>query len=206
MTRSTAASHALTRDLASTCLLLSGKRRRGCLWLHACIAQRHHYGRFVAWEGHLRGPPFAACSRLPTCRNGTGRAKRSVRWLSPPEAEIAPSALDQVNACVGNVLPLPSLSPFLPFPASSWHATDCLSHIDGHPALGSGILFTYPQVSTIAGLQGLIVYAFASSLPLLVFGFVGPVIRRKCPEGFVLTEWTRQRYGIVTALYLGVLT
>jgi Na+/proline symporter len=32
------------------------------------------------------------------------------------------------------------------------------------------------------------------------------VIRRKCPDGFVLTEWTRQRYGVVTALYLSFFT
>ena len=40
----------------------------------------------------------------------------------------------------------------------------------------------------------------------MVFGFLGPIIRKKCPEGFVLTEWTRQRYGIITALYLSFLT
>lgn len=45
-----------------------------------------------------------------------------------------------------------------------------------------------------------------SSLPLLIFAALGPIIRRKCPEGFVLTEWTRQRYGIVTALWLSFLT
>ncbi|KAL8953971.1 MAG: hypothetical protein Q9222_000181 [Ikaeria aurantiellina] len=73
-------------------------------------------------------------------------------------------------------------------------------------ALGSGILFTYPEISTIAGVQGLVVYALSSSLPLLIFGFLGPIIRRKCPAGFVLTEWTRQRYGVFTALYLSVLT
>ncbi|KAL8681498.1 MAG: hypothetical protein Q9224_002159 [Gallowayella concinna] len=73
-------------------------------------------------------------------------------------------------------------------------------------ALGSGILFTYPEISTIAGVQGLVVYALASSLPLLAFGFLGPIIRRKCPEGFVLTEWTRQRYGVIAALYLSILT
>jgi Na+/proline symporter len=32
------------------------------------------------------------------------------------------------------------------------------------------------------------------------------IIRRKCPQGFVLTEWTRQRYGTLTALYLSFLT
>ncbi|CAN9319736.1 unnamed protein product [Alternaria alternata] len=73
-------------------------------------------------------------------------------------------------------------------------------------ALGSGILFTYPQIATIAGVQGLLVYALSSSLPLLVFGALGPIIRRKCPEGFVLTEWTRQRYGAIGGLFLSICT
>ncbi|KAF2205098.1 hypothetical protein GQ43DRAFT_446255 [Delitschia confertaspora ATCC 74209] len=73
-------------------------------------------------------------------------------------------------------------------------------------ALGSGILFTYPEIATICGVQGLIVYALSSALPLLIFGLLGPIIRRKCPEGFVLTEWTRQRYGTVAALFLSLCT
>ena len=73
-------------------------------------------------------------------------------------------------------------------------------------ALGSGILFSYPELATIAGVQGVVIYALASALPLLVFGALGPVLRRKCPEGFVLTEWTRQRYGTVAMLYLSFLT
>lgn len=73
-------------------------------------------------------------------------------------------------------------------------------------ALGSGILFTYPQIATIAGVQGLLVYALSSSLPLLIFGALGPIIRRKCPEGFVLTEWTRQRYGAPAGLFLSACT
>jgi len=40
----------------------------------------------------------------------------------------------------------------------------------------------------------------------MIFAYLGPIIRKKCPEGFVLTEWARQRYGIVTALYLSFLT
>ncbi|KAJ4988917.1 hypothetical protein SVAN01_05541 [Stagonosporopsis vannaccii] len=75
-----------------------------------------------------------------------------------------------------------------------------------YTALGSGILFTYPQIATIAGVQGLLVYALSSSLPLLIFGALGPIIRRKCPEGFVLTEWTRQRYGAVAGLFLSICT
>jgi Na+/proline symporter len=40
----------------------------------------------------------------------------------------------------------------------------------------------------------------------MIFAYLGPIIRAKCPEGFVLTEWTRQRYGLVAALYLSFLT
>lgn len=55
-------------------------------------------------------------------------------------------------------------------------------------------------------MQGLVIYALASALPILVFGYLGPIIRRKCPEGFVLTEWTKQRYGTITMLYLSFMT
>ncbi|OAL65596.1 hypothetical protein A7C99_2693 [Trichophyton rubrum] len=72
--------------------------------------------------------------------------------------------------------------------------------------LGSGILFTYPEIATIAGVQGLVVYGLSSALPLLAFAFVGPIIRKKFPEVFVLTEWTRQRYGVVAGIYLSILT
>ena len=72
--------------------------------------------------------------------------------------------------------------------------------------MGSGILFAYPQLATIAGVQGVVVYAASSALPLFVFAALGPIIRRKCPEGFVLTEWTRQRYGTVAMLYLSFMT
>lgn len=44
------------------------------------------------------------------------------------------------------------------------------------------------------------------ALPMFAFGWIGPIIRRKCPEGFVLTEWTRQRYGTVAMLWLSFMT
>ncbi|KAK4232321.1 hypothetical protein QBC38DRAFT_540851 [Podospora fimiseda] len=73
-------------------------------------------------------------------------------------------------------------------------------------ALGSAILFAYPQLATIAGVQGVVTYALSSALPLFIFAALGPIIRRKCPEGFVLTEWTRQRYGHIAALFLSFMT
>jgi hypothetical protein len=115
-------------------------------------------------------------------------------------AENVPSKLDQVNACVGNVLPA---LPRVPTHRRFVYADDNSSPF---VALGSGILLSYPQIGTIAGVQGVVVYALSSALPLLVFAFLGPKIREKCPEGFVLTEWTRQRYGVITALYLSALT
>lgn len=49
-------------------------------------------------------------------------------------------------------------------------------------------------------------YAISSAAPLLIFAYLGPIIRKKCPEGFVLTEWTRQRYGVGAGLFLSFLT
>ncbi|PKS09362.1 hypothetical protein jhhlp_003976 [Lomentospora prolificans] len=72
--------------------------------------------------------------------------------------------------------------------------------------LGSAILFSYPELATIAGVQGVVIYALSSSLPLFAFAALGPMIRKRCPEGFVLTEWTRQRYGIPCALFLSFMT
>lgn len=72
--------------------------------------------------------------------------------------------------------------------------------------LGSSMLFAYPELGTIAGVQGVIIYGLSSSLPLFAFAVLGPMIRKRCPEGFVLTEWTRQRYGILTGLFLSFMT
>lgn len=77
---------------------------------------------------------------------------------------------------------------------------------DSSEALGSGILFSYPQLGVITGVQGVVIYALSSALPLFIFSSLGPIIRRKCPEGFVLTQWTQQRYGTLTMLYLSFLT
>lgn len=72
--------------------------------------------------------------------------------------------------------------------------------------MGCGILSTYPEVASIAGVQGLIVYGVSSSLPIMLFAFLGPIIRQRCPDGFILTEWARERYGVITGLYLSFFT
>ncbi|SCV03891.1 LAMI_0H11782g1_1 [Lachancea mirantina] len=73
-------------------------------------------------------------------------------------------------------------------------------------ALGCGVLSAYPQIANIDGLQGLLVYALAGGLPMFLFAFFGPQLKKRAPEGFVLTEWVFQRYGKVCGLYLSACT
>lgn len=72
--------------------------------------------------------------------------------------------------------------------------------------MGCGILTTYSQIGNLSGLHGLLVYTLCGSIPILGFAAIGPIIRRKCPNGFILTEWVRHRFGLVTALYLSFFT
>lgn len=72
--------------------------------------------------------------------------------------------------------------------------------------MGVGILTTYAQIANTAGLHGLLVYTITGSIPIFGFALLGPIIRKKCPDGFILTEWVRVRFGPVTALYLSFFT
>lgn len=72
--------------------------------------------------------------------------------------------------------------------------------------LGCGVLSAYPQIANIDGLHGLLVYALAGGLPMFLFAFLGPIIRKKTPNGFVLTEWVFHRFGLLTGWYLGACT
>ncbi|KAI5964240.1 uncharacterized protein KGF55_002182 [Candida pseudojiufengensis] len=73
-------------------------------------------------------------------------------------------------------------------------------------AMGVGIISTYAQIANLSGLHGLLVYTLCGAIPILGFAIFGPIIRKKCPNGFILTEWVRQRFGIVTCLYLSFFT
>ncbi|KAL6451727.1 dur3-1 Probable urea active transporter 1 [Candida maltosa Xu316] len=73
-------------------------------------------------------------------------------------------------------------------------------------AMGVGILTTYAQIANISGLHGLLVYTICGAIPIVGFALVGPLIRRRCPDGFILTEWVRHRFGPITALYLSGFT
>lgn len=72
--------------------------------------------------------------------------------------------------------------------------------------MGVGILTTYSQIANLAGLQGLLVYTISGAIPIVGFAAVGPAIRKRCPDGFILTEWVRQRFGIIPCLYVSFFT
>lgn len=72
--------------------------------------------------------------------------------------------------------------------------------------MGCGILTTYAQIGNLAGLQGLLVYTISGAIPIVGFAAVGPAIRARCPDGFVLTEWVRQRFGLIPCLYVSFFT
>ncbi|SCV00445.1 LAME_0G09780g1_1 [Lachancea meyersii CBS 8951] len=73
-------------------------------------------------------------------------------------------------------------------------------------SVGVGALSTFPKIANVDGLQGLLVYALSCGLPMFLFAFLGPRIRKKVPDGFVLTEWVFQRYGYVCGLYMSACT
>jgi hypothetical protein len=72
--------------------------------------------------------------------------------------------------------------------------------------MGSSILFSYPELGTIAGVQGAITYSATSALPLMIFPLLAPIIRRRLPDGFILTMWVRKHFGAVAGLYLSFLS
>ncbi|GES77880.1 urea transporter [Rhizophagus clarus] len=73
-------------------------------------------------------------------------------------------------------------------------------------SIGSSILYAYPEVGTIAGLLGVIMYAFGSIVPLFVFAWLGPLIRNKCPKGFTLTQFVLERFGRVNQIYVSLMS
>ncbi|CCK71240.1 uncharacterized protein KNAG_0G01820 [Huiozyma naganishii CBS 8797] len=72
--------------------------------------------------------------------------------------------------------------------------------------IGCGLFAAFPQIANIAGLHGLFVYAIIGSLPMYLFAFLGPLIRKKTPNGFLLTEWVFHRYGLICSWYLSLCT
>lgn len=63
--------------------------------------------------------------------------------------------------------------------------------------MSSSLFFGYPQLAVIpnAGILGLTAYCFSTVAPMWAFAFLGPHIRKMCPDGFTLSEYIRRRFG-----------
>ncbi|CAG8649735.1 6718_t:CDS:2 [Ambispora leptoticha] len=72
--------------------------------------------------------------------------------------------------------------------------------------LGSSILFAYPEIGTIVGILGVIFYALTSVTPLFLFAWIGPIMRKKCPNGFTLTQFIRERFGKWNQIYMSIMS
>jgi Na+/proline symporter len=72
--------------------------------------------------------------------------------------------------------------------------------------IGSSILYAYPEVGALAGLLGTFMYAFGSIIPLFAFAWLGPLIRKKCPGGFTLTQFILERFGRITQIYISLMS
>ncbi|CDU26326.1 uncharacterized protein SPSC_06520 [Sporisorium scitamineum] len=73
--------------------------------------------------------------------------------------------------------------------------------------MSSSLLFGYPQLAVIpnAGVLGLVAYCFATVAPLWFFAWLGPLIRRVCPDGFTLSEYIRRRFGWPVGVLSGLI-
>lgn len=61
--------------------------------------------------------------------------------------------------------------------------------------MGSWILFSPAEAGVLWGLPAVIGYGVGSAVPLLIYLYLGPRVRRLIPRGHGVTEYTLARYG-----------
>jgi Na+/proline symporter len=86
--------------------------------------------------------------------------------------------------------------------SQSWKALGINFYVAG---IGSWILFTLPTTAAYNGIYGLIAYVVACVVPLIVLIFIGPAIRKKCPNGVTITEFIKERYGRLCHACVGIM-
>ncbi|CAG8452666.1 1797_t:CDS:2 [Dentiscutata erythropus] len=72
--------------------------------------------------------------------------------------------------------------------------------------LSSSIFYAFPEVGARAGILGNFAYSFGCIVPLVVFAWLGPILRKKCPEGFLLTTFIRERFGRINQIYISLMS
>ncbi|KAI9593799.1 hypothetical protein BDF19DRAFT_446950 [Syncephalis fuscata] len=63
--------------------------------------------------------------------------------------------------------------------------------------MGAWVLFSLPEIATVAGILGIAAYTLACILPLFMFAILGPYVRLHSPDGFTMSDFIKRRFGPV---------
>ncbi len=72
--------------------------------------------------------------------------------------------------------------------------------------MGIWILFGPSEVGYWGGFWDVVGYAVAAATPFLLLAYVGPMIRRKLPDGVTLADYVRMRIGRPMQIYVGIIS
>jgi len=72
--------------------------------------------------------------------------------------------------------------------------------------MGIWLLFGPSEVGYYGGFWDVTGYAISSATPFLLLAFIGPMIRRKLPDGVTLADYVRMRIGRPMQIYVGIIS
>tara|TARA_B110001452_G_scaffold161419_1_gene134371 strand:- start:627 stop:2315 length:1689 start_codon:yes stop_codon:yes gene_type:complete len=71
---------------------------------------------------------------------------------------------------------------------------------------GAWVLFTVPEASIIGGPIALAGYTISCLVPIAIFGWIGPYMRKNLPFGCTFSDYLQIRYGSVMNVYCTLVT
>ena len=72
--------------------------------------------------------------------------------------------------------------------------------------MGIWILFGPSEVGYWGGFWDVVGYAVSASTPFLLLAYVGPMIRKRLPEGVTLADYVRMKIGRPMQIYVGIIS
>lgn len=72
--------------------------------------------------------------------------------------------------------------------------------------LGVWTFFALPQVGSSTGILGVFAYSISIVIPLLALGILGPLLRKRLPDGVTITEFILMRFGKAASILANVIT
>ncbi len=72
--------------------------------------------------------------------------------------------------------------------------------------MGIWLLFAPSEVGYYGGFWDVLGYSLSASTPFLLLAYVGPMIRRKLPDGVTLADFVRMRIGREMQVYVGIIS